>query len=166
MIEHSQLLKLVDYDPLTGVFTRKVTTSPQAIAGQVAGNLTRGYIELSVNGQVYRGHPLAWFYVHGEWPSGRLDHKDLNKANNAISNLRLATSSQNGGNCRARKTNTSGFKGVVTHGKRFKSAVMVDRKRIHLGVFNTPEEAAEAYDAAAVKYFGEFALTNRQLGHY
>lgn len=166
MIDHSRLLELVDYNPLTGVFIRKVTTSPQAKAGDVAGNFTKGYVELSVDGDTYRAHPLAWFYVHGEWPSQELDHRDRNRANNAIDNLRKATHSQNGANMPMHRRNRSGFKGVTAYGKRFKAAVMVSRKRLHLGVFDTAEQAARAYDQAATKHFGEFALTNHQLGHF
>ena len=65
MIDHSRLLELLDYDTITGVFTRKITLSHKNKIGDVAGNLNRGYIELSVEGKVYRAHRLAWFYVHG-----------------------------------------------------------------------------------------------------
>lgn len=164
MISHSRLLELLDYDPTTGVFTRKVTLSNKNKIGDVAGNLNRGYIELSVDGRVYRAHRLAWFYVHGVWPNDGLDHKDLDKKNNAIGNLREATQSQNGVNNGVRKNNTLGVKGVSKHGDRFKASVMVKRKRLHIGIFDTAHEAARAYDNSAIQHFGEFALTNQQLG--
>lgn len=166
MIDHSRLLELLDYCPATGVFTRKVALSGRTKVGDVAGNLIKDYIELSVDGNTYRAHPLAWFYVHGKWPSQELDHRDRNKANNAIDNLREATHSQNGANMPMHRRNSNGFKGVTKHQKRFKASVMVCRKRLHLGVFYTAEQAARAYDEAAIKHFGEFALTNHQLGHF
>lgn len=163
-LSHLRLQELLDYNPLTGVFTRKVSLSPATKVGDIAGNLNKGYVELFVDGRLYRAHNLAWYYVHGTWPIKRLDHHDLDKANNAIANLREATNSQNGGNNRIRLKNLTGFKGVTPYRERFKAAVMVNRKRIHLGVFTTPEQAAAAYDIAAVHHFGEFALTNHQLG--
>jgi len=162
MIDHHRLLELLDYDPLTGIFTRKIALSRRNKVGDVAGNLTKGYIELSVDGHTYRAHQLAWFYVHGRWPVGELDHRNLIKSDNSIGNLREATDSQNGGNSPMRKNNRTGFKGVTAHEQKYKAAVMVNRKRIHLGVFDTPEQAAMAYDAAALKHFGEFALINQQ----
>ena len=164
MIDHARLLELLHYCPVTGVFTRKVALSNNSKVGETAGNLCNGYVELSVDGRVYRAHRLAWFYAYGVWPSGKLDHWDLNKTNNAIGNLRDATQSQNGGNNRMRKHNSLGFKGVTRHGDKFKAAVMINRKRIHLGVFETPEQAAEVYDTAAIQHFGKFALTNKDLG--
>lgn len=164
MIDHPRLLELVHYCPLTGVFTRKVSLSGNNKVGDVAGNLTKGYMELSVDACVYRAHVLAWFYVYGVWPKTELDHKDRDKTNNAISNLREATDSQNGGNSPMRKGNRSGFKGVTAHGSQYKAAIMVNRKRMHLGVFSTAEEAGASYDEAAIKHFGEFALTNRSEG--
>lgn len=163
MIDHARLLELLNYCFLTGLFTRKVALSPRNKIGDVAGNLTKGYIELSVDGKRYRAHNLAWFYVNKSWPKTELDHVDLNKANNAISNLREATHSQNGANNGLRK-NSLGMKGVTAYGEKFKSAIMVNRRRIHLGVFDTMQEAAEKYDEAAMHYFAEFALTNKQLG--
>lgn len=165
MIDHARLLELLNYDPTTGVFTRKVALSSKTKVGDTAGNLNKGYVELSVDGHVYRAHALAWFYVHGKWPATELDHADLNRANNSINNLREATHSQNGGNSPMRRNNSVGFKGVTRYGKKFKAAVMVNRKRLHIGVFLTPQEAAAAHDTAALAHFGEYALTNKKLGY-
>ena len=99
------------------------------------------------------------------WPVTELDHKDLIKSNNAIANLREATDSQNGSNGPMRKNNSIGFKGVTRHADKYKSAIMINKKRIHLGVFITAKEAAIAYDNAAISYFGEFAKTNKHFGY-
>lgn len=164
MIEHSRLLELLRYCPSSGVFTRKVSLSPMVSVGDTAGSLVRGYVELYVDGERYLGHNLAWFYVYKVWPHKKLDHIDRVKSNNAISNLRLATTSQNGANCGPRRNNLLGFKGVTKHNEKFKEAIMVNRRRIHLGVFSSAKDAARSYDQNAIKYFGQFAVTNKQLG--
>lgn len=86
-----------------------------------------------------------------------VDHIDNDPLNNVRSNLRLATNKDNVRNSRMRENNTSGYKGVFKHHKRFRAQIKVDNKSIYLGVFDTPEEAHAAYCEAAVKYHGEFA---------
>lgn len=94
--------------------------------------------------------------------AGEPDHKDRNGLNNHRENLRPANDSQNQGNVGIQTNNTSGFKGVSFRRDRAKwiAYIRVDRKRIHLGYFDDPIEAALAYDVAALKHFGEFAALN------
>lgn len=96
----------------------------------------------------------------------RVDHKDRDGLNNQRENLRVATVSQNLQNQELRPNNTSGFKGVVRSatGKRWYSQIGVDGRKLSLGTFDFPEEAAQAYDKAAYLLFGKFALTNHELG--
>jgi hypothetical protein len=90
------------------------------------------------------------------------DHKDGNGLNNARANLRPATIRQNNCNQGVRSDNTSGYKGVSWHkaAKQWQARISVDGERKILGYYNTPEEAARAYDEAALLYHGEFANTN------
>lgn len=92
-----------------------------------------------------------------------VDHANGNGLDNRRSNLRQATRSQNAANVPRRRTGTSGFKGVHRNragGKPWRAQIRVGYQRRHLGVFNTPEAAARAYDEAARELFGDFAQTN------
>jgi hypothetical protein len=158
MISAERLRELLAYDPETGVFTWRVGNRRNVVPGQRAGCPdTGGYLLIRVAGRLVAAHRLAWLYVHGEWPSEQVDHINSVKTDNRICNLRLATRAQNMRNMGLRRSNTSGFKGAWKHGKRWKSVIMVDRRRIHLGCFDTPEEAHAAYCDAAEKYHGVFA---------
>lgn len=86
-----------------------------------------------------------------------VDHRDLNGLNNQRDNLRVATRSQQSANRRMRSENTTGFKGVGRKNSRYFAAIRVNGKHKHLGMFDTPEEAHEAYVQAAKRYYGEFA---------
>ena|SRR3990167_1812976 len=90
-ISHKELLKRYIYNPETGDFYYRF----QTIAGRKV-NLDKpvpygkldGYLNLYINGKMYRSHRLAWFYIHGKWPKFEIDHVDRNRANNSIKNLR------------------------------------------------------------------------------
>jgi hypothetical protein len=90
----------------------------------------------------------------------QVDHRDGNGLNNTRGNLRPATHAQNQHNSRLRKDNQSGFKGVHRQGNRWVARIRVDGEQKHLGSFRTPEEAARAYDAAALRLRGEYARLN------
>lgn len=155
----------LSYDPVTGIFRRRHDQRGRGfpykagdIAGGVAGN---GYYFIRVDGVKYTGHRLAWFYVHGAWPSLEVDHKNRIRRDNRIDNLRLATGSDNCRNGPIRNTNTSGFKGVsfrAKHSRRpWRATIYLNGKQVELGFFASPEEAAAVRRAAATHHFGEFA---------
>lgn len=161
MITQEKLKELLEYDPETGVFTRKVRTANAIKVGDIAGCINNmGYITISVLGRPMLAHRLAWLYVYGEIPPGNLDHADRRKTNNAIGNLRLCNQSQNTANSPARRGNRSGYKGVSFHSKRkkWRARITLDYKEKILGYFDTPEEAHRAYCKAAVLAFGEFHI--------
>lgn len=155
--EQSLLLALFEYR--SGMLFCKVIRS-QKKAGDRAGYLDKntGYRVIGIEGKLYVEHRLIWIMHHGPIPDGFLiDHKDTLRANNEISNLRLATESQNKSNSSKSSANSSGFKGVSKQGSKWKAEIRVNYGSKYLGMHNTPEEAHEAYKAASIKYFGEFA---------
>jgi hypothetical protein len=92
-----------------------------------------------------------------------IDHIDGNTLNNQKINLRICTQSQNCSNQKISIKNTTGFKGVRFNkiNNKYYSKITVNRKNIYLGGFIDPIDAARAYNAAALKYHGEFANLNK-----
>ncbi len=85
------LHRLLAYDPATGIFTWKHDRRPRTKAGDEAGSIKGNwnYYVLTINGQAYQGHRLAWFYVYGVWPEGVPVFRDGDTANCAIDNLKF-----------------------------------------------------------------------------
>lgn len=93
-----------------------------------------------------------------------IDHINRNTLDNRSCNLREANKSQNAVNTPPSKSNKSGFKGVyrceLHKTKKWVSKTMFQNKHVWIGYFETPEEAARAYDKKAKELFGEFAYLN------
>jgi hypothetical protein len=126
-------------------------------AGEVAGGSNAsGYLYIGIGGVNYRAHRLTYAYVHGKCPADmELDHRNGDKLDNRVENLRLVTRAQNCQNRNKFQSNTSGFKGVSFNKKAGKFRAYIHGK--HLGLFPTAESAAEAYNAAAIALHGDFA---------
>lgn len=98
-------------------------------------------------------------------PGLQTDHIDGNGFSNQKSNLRMVTKSQNQMN-QHHTTGSSRFKGVGWNSRdnKWQAHIRIDGKSKHLGYFVLEEDAARAYDNAAVKYFGEYARLNFPQG--
>jgi hypothetical protein len=161
-ISHSELKRLLHYDPETGSWTWVGRTSPMnRNVGKRAGHAhkqkwgPRNYIVIA--GRRYRGNRLAWFYMTGEWPSRIVDHKNRNTIDDSWDNLRLATGTQNNANCKIRSHNRVGLKGVQKHRLRWRALIGSGKNRIVIGSFDCPAAAHFAYSVEADKRYGEFA---------
>jgi hypothetical protein len=166
MLTQDRLKELLHYDPETGVFTwlksgKGIHARKNLAAGCTDSGKGRGYKRIRVDGVLYYAHRLAWLYVHGEWPSVHVDHHRSD--DDRIGNLRPCTPAQNAANSRLRVDNTSGFKGVRKAHGCARWVAQTNRHK-YIGIFKSPQEAAEAYDAVVMREYGEFALTNRALG--
>jgi hypothetical protein len=156
-ITHSELLKILNYDPLTGIFTWRESIARRVRPGDVAGRKSgHGYWGLHIGGRSYAAHHVAWFYMTGQWPAEYLDHINLIRSDNRFANLRPANSSQNGQNTTVSKRNKSGLKGVRKTGSRWTAEIMVNKKAIRLGRFDSAEEASAAYIEAKKKLHSHY----------
>lgn len=103
-----------------------------------------------------------------DFPDGMVDHihGSESRYDNRKSNLRGCTNQENQFNRGADKRNKLGIKGVskTTHGNKYQAQIQIDGKLKYLGSYPTIKEAADAYDMAALKYFGEFAFLNNYNG--
>ena len=127
-------------------------------------------------GKWYAAPSRNTFYArHSYWRDGKVrhvqmhtlitgwsfvDHRNGDGLDNRRQNLRPANDSKNQMNARMRSDNPSGFKGVCADRHRWMARIQLDGRRTYLGYFATPQEAAHAYDAAALLHFGEFARPN------
>jgi len=161
-----RLKQWLHYDPETGVFTW-IKKAGRNLPGSIAGTLRDdGYIRIQVEGERRYASHWAWLYMTGFLPENEVDHEDRNRANNAWSNLRAATKSQNCANRPQSGRRASGLpRGVAVRGKKFVSQIRVRGVPRYLGIYDTPEEAHEAYAQVASLEFGEFATAKRQAAN-
>ncbi len=128
----------------------------------------------------YAGHtnPWQWYAYRNAWVAGRktmltmhrhimgsprgmdVDHRDGDGLNNTRENLRICTRSENLQNRKLNANNTSGYRGVLKYKNRWLVQMTIAGKRRRLGLFATAEEAAQAYNEAARRHYGQFARLN------
>lgn len=154
----ARLRDLVHYDPKTGVFTLRVGVSHIRKAGcriDVArhGERSSGYKAVNLFGRRFLAHRMAWAIHFGEWPSHPVDHINGDRSDNRIANLRRATNATNAQNQRVHHTRSkTGVMGVHVDKGRYRAQITVNRSTVHIGTFNTAEEAHAAYLEAKRKY--------------
>ncbi len=136
------------YNPETGeIFTSR---------GKVCNTLTnKGYVQCCIsifkNGKTVKrynlsGHHFAWLWMNGNVEINQIDHINRNKADNRICNLRNVTQQVNQWN-----RNGKGYYFNKAQ-KKYHAQIRLNNKRLYLGLYDTPEEARQAYLNAKPKY--------------
>lgn len=147
------LKEWLDYDPTTGVFMW-LPRSRSVRKIQKAGCLMNsGYAAIRFKGKLYLSHRLAWFYMTGLWPESQLDHKDGCRTNNAWSNLRQATPSENSMNKIAK-----GYHKHTRNGREgfWFSAYIEKDGKTYRNTFRTEEKAKAWRQVKEIELFGDF----------
>ena len=162
MITQKELKELLHYDLDTGIFTWRVTRSPngKANAGSVAGNLNHdGRIRIKIFKKLYLAHRLAFLYVNGEFPEDEVDHRNRKPSDNRWVNLRKCSRIENTYNCGTKNTSKSGIKGVHWHkaSNKWQAEINANGKQYYLGVFEDIELAEFVVSEARDILHGEFA---------
>lgn len=156
-VKHARLLKVLNYDPKTGVFTWCCRIGSQS-AGCRAGTVSVfGYRMITIDKRTYYSGPLAHFYMTGHWPQNEIDHVNRVRSDDRWCNLRPATKGQNAANRPLPKSSKTGARGVYKLGSHFVAHIKIKGRLKHLGCYPTITAASAAYKQAAIKAFGEFA---------
>lgn len=153
--------EIFDVDPAKGsIIWRAPPFNHPDLMGKEAGTTNcYGYVQIRIDGRIYRRARLIWFYVHGTWPSKQVDHENLVKTDDRLENLREASSDQNQWNTSVRKNNLLKAKGIDWRPdkKRYRARVVCRGITTQVGYFRSLDEAIAARAQVVIKLHGEFA---------
>lgn len=147
--------ELLNYDPETGVFTRRVRTCGRVKVGEPAGSVNgRGYLRIRLKTKQYLAHRLAWLIMEDEFPPEQIDHINGVITDNRWCNLRSVTRTENDRNRAVRRDSASGVMGVRRHGRAdgWVARITVGGQRMNLGYFKSLDDAIAARKSAEAKH--------------
>lgn len=156
-VSAADVVRLLHYDPKTGVVTNRVSRGTNAPAGSEAGTCDihgRGR-KIMIAGYTTYTYRWIWLYCHGYMPSHDIDHADGNPWNDTFHNLREC---RNGGvnmhnQTKADRKSQTGVLGVRKRRRSagFYASIVVNREHVYLGHYPTVELARAAYVEAKRK---------------
>jgi hypothetical protein len=159
-----EILEILSFNKVTGeFFWVKPSKYHNDLIGKLAGNpqptkRNKYYWVIQINGKKYKRGHLVYFLTHGEWPKPCLDHINGNSLDDRPENLRKATIMENAWNHKSRKRKINLPMGVrVNCSGRFSARIAYKGKQIHLGAFDTPQDASNIYQLKRKELYGQFA---------
>jgi hypothetical protein len=152
-ITQELLRELFHYEPSRGALIRLSTGKPAGIKKS-----SGGYLHVKIFGRYHMLHRIAWVYSRGAIPEGLfIDHRDREKANNSLANLRIVSRAQNGMSMGVSSSNALGLKCVFRWRNGYRTKIAINGKQTLIGDYAPPLEAYRAYCSAAKQHFGPFA---------
>ena len=134
-----RLKELLHYDSDTGLLKWLEPKQGRRMDKAVGSKNSIGYMTITIDYKRYYTHRLAWLYVYGSFPNDQIDHINRVRDDNRICNLRDVTNQENHFN------ETSKGYHYNKRERKYTAQIGIEGKKIHLGCYNTKEEAVRAY---------------------
>lgn len=152
-VNQAFMQKFFTYKPSTGELIARLPVHNRPVGTIVGSKGSHGYLMTAIQGKNFLNHRLIWLYMTGEFPI-QIDHINHDKLNNKWDNLRAVNNTTNSRNTGLSKNSTTKINGVSLHKPtgKYRAYIMVNRKQIHLGLFDTVDEATQARKQADNKY--------------
>lgn len=152
-VDQTMLKKFFTYDPDTGNLKWRLPQR-QSEVGDILGYAhSGGYKSASIAGKAYLLHRLVWMFVYGYFPE-QIDHINHDRQDNRLCNLREVNNTTNSKNTSLSVNSVTKVNGVsfMKSKNKFRAYIMVNRKQIHLGLYDSIEEARESRLLADIQY--------------
>lgn len=162
ILAYNEMINYIDIDPISGIVRWKVKRKPRINPGDIAGNRnsSTGYWEIKFNGKIYKRHRLIYWFVNKTLPDHPMviDHIKGVEFGDGVDNLQIATRQQNNQKTKQSKKNSSGFRGVSFKSENGKwvAQCSINGKRVHIGLYDSPEDASVAYEEKCSELKGKF----------
>lgn len=137
----------VNYNSETGKLTWAKNFFKTKVGKEIGCVSQYGYRKVTFKGKTLFGHRIAWAIYYGEQPPEIIDHKNGDRLDNRIVNLRASGHEHNSENqrCAMKSNNTSKYLGVSNFNGRWRAKIKANGKYIFLGYHDTEELARDAY---------------------
>jgi hypothetical protein len=159
MITQNRLKEVLDYNPITGIFIRKIRIN-KVKAGSIAGTKTaQGYLSVSIDGRPYLLHRLVILFMTGSFPEKQVDHINGIRTDNRWMNIRNVSVQENSFNRVPNKNRELQVKNVywIPKLKRYRVKMKINKITTHFGYYDDLELAELVAKEAQQKYHGVYA---------